>query len=236
MSDRRRDLGHALRALIAFKRANPRDLPEYDSYLLELACMASDRFSEEECTDFASTHMQHYHAYEKAVYAVKRVLDRYYTARGRCLVEQGAKVEDPNVCTGEPSGGLFIIGRRTQIFVSPPSPRSAGPRLAIKAGTVCGVEVGSYNVTWRDIDEMHWFRENYITNYGVSGMFFITGSCDLRDLPKLAERAEEFDYERVYEKCSEGWEEVERTSGEGAASKMVRACLRKAAMEFFGSA
>jgi hypothetical protein len=108
--------------------------------------------------------------------------------------------------------------------------------LAIKAGTVCGVEVGSYNVTWRDIDEMHWFRENYITNYGVSGMFFITGSCDLRDLPKLAERAEEFDYERVYEKCSEGWEEVERTSGEGAASKMVRACLRKAAMEFFGSA
>jgi hypothetical protein len=52
------------------------------------------------------------------------------------------------------TGGLFIIGRRAQIFVSPSA------RLAIKAGTVCGVEVGGYSTTMKDIDEMRWFREN----------------------------------------------------------------------------
>jgi hypothetical protein len=228
VSERARDLGYALRTLIAFRHTNPEDLPNYDDYLLELACKASDRFSEEECIELAAAYREHYFAYEKAVRAARAVLDRYYTVRGRCLVELGAKVEDPDVCTGEPSGGLFIIGRRAQIFVSPSS------RLAIKAGTVCGVEVGSYSTMMKDIDEMHWFRENYITNAGATGMFFITGSCELRDLPKLAEKAEGFDYERVYEKCSEEWEEERRTRGERAAVRRFRACLKRAAMELFG--
>ena len=230
MPDRTRDLGYALRALIAFRHTNPRDLPNYDDYLLELACMASDRFSEEECTELAAAYREHHFTYEKAVYAARRVLGRFYTVRGRCLVELGAKVEDPDVCTGEPSNGVFIIGKRAQIFVSP------SPRLAIKAGTVCGVEVGSYSTMMKDIDEMHWFRENYITNAGATGMFFITGSCELRDLPKLAEKAEGFDYERVYEKCSEEWEEEARERGERAAVRKFRACLERAAAEFFGSA
>jgi hypothetical protein len=236
--DRARDLGYALRTLIDFRHANPKDLPVYDDYLLELACMASDRFSEEECVDLAAAYREHYFGYEKAVRAARAVLGHYYTVRGRCLVELGAKLEDPGVCTGEPSDGVFIIGRRAQIFVSPPRSHLAGPRLAIKAGTVCAVEVGSYgNIRLEDIERMRRLaKKNYIVFAGVHGMLFATGPCELRDLPKLAERAEGFDYERVYEKCSEEWEEERRTRGDRAAARRFRVCLKRAAMELFGSA